>query len=80
MQKIDRYTSLWARQAFDAGRRTGAVEMALSAVWAFLRNYVLKGGVGLGRAGLTVSAMNSYYTYTKLAKLDELTRRGEPGR
>jgi glycosyltransferase involved in cell wall biosynthesis len=80
MQKIDRYTTLWAQQAFDAGRRTGEVEMALSAVWAFLRNYVLKRGVALGRAGLTVSAMNSFYTYTKLAKLDELTRRRDETR
>ncbi len=77
MRKIDRYTTLWAQQAFDAGRRTGEIEMALSAVWAFVRNYALKGGVALGRPGLTVSAMNSYYTYTKLAKLDELTRRDE---
>jgi glycosyltransferase involved in cell wall biosynthesis len=80
MHKIDRYTTLWARQAFQAGRRTGQVEMAFSALWAFTRNYVLKGGMRLGRAGLTVSAMNSYYTYMKLAKLDELARRREPSR
>ena len=80
MHKIDRYTTLWARQAFEAGRRTGQAEMAFSALWAFARNYVLKRGMALGRAGLTVSAMNSYYTYTKLAKLDELSRQNEPRR
>jgi glycosyltransferase involved in cell wall biosynthesis len=80
MRKIDRYTTLWALQAHEAGRRTGTLELALSPAWAFLRNYVLKGGVRLGRAGLTVSAMNSYYTYTKLAKLDELARHDGPGR
>jgi hypothetical protein len=74
MRKIDRYTTLWARQAHAAGRRTGTFELATSALWAFLRNYVLRRGFVLGRAGLAVSAMNSYYTYTKLAKLDELQR------
>ena len=53
-------------------RRTSTCVIA--ADWAFLRNYVLKRGFLLGRAGLTVSALNSYYTYVKLAKLDELAR------
>jgi len=76
MRKIDRYTTLWAMQAHEAGRSIGSLELATSPLWAFFRNYVLKGGIRLGRAGLTVSAMNSYYTYTKLAKLEELARRG----
>jgi len=42
-----------------------------AALWAFLRNYVIRGGALLGEAGLTVSALNSYYTYVKLAKLRE---------
>jgi glycosyltransferase involved in cell wall biosynthesis len=72
--KIDRYTSLWAQQALAAGRRTGPVEMAASCAWAFLRNYFLKKGFTLGSAGLTVSTLNAYYTFVKLAKLQELTR------
>lgn len=75
MRKIDSYTTLWARQAYDAGRRTGAFELVASPLFAFARNYVLKAGFRLGRVGITVSAMNSYYTYAKLAKLDELARR-----
>ena len=42
--------------------------------WTFLRNYVLKRGFLLGSAGFTISTLNSYYTYTKLAKLQELVR------
>ena len=48
--------------------------MAASSLWAFLRNYVLKGGFMLGSAGLTISTLNAYYTYVKLAKLEELAR------
>ena len=74
MRKIDDYTTLWARDAHEAGRRTVAVEAAGAAGWAFLRNYVLKGGFLLGEAGLTVSLLNAHYTHAKLAKLRELAR------
>jgi glycosyltransferase involved in cell wall biosynthesis len=75
MRKIDSYTTLWARQAYDSGRRARAFELVASPLFAFVRNYVLRAGFTLGRVGITVSAMNSYYTYAKLAKLDELARR-----
>jgi glycosyltransferase involved in cell wall biosynthesis len=74
MRKIDSYTTLWARQAYDSGRRTGPFELVASPLFAFARNYVLKAGFTLGGVGITVSAMNSYYTYAKLAKLDEISR------
>jgi glycosyltransferase involved in cell wall biosynthesis len=76
LQKIDRYTTLWARQAHQAGRRTGPIEMALGSTWAFLRCYLLRRGFRLGGAGLTVSTLAAHYTFLKLAKLLEL-RRGE---
>jgi len=80
LRKIDVYTSLWARQCFTAGQTTSSLEMALNPAWAFARNFVLRRGFLLGRAGLTVSALNAYYTFLKLAKLDELVRGVERGR
>lgn len=74
MRKIDAYTTLWALQAFESGRRTGALETAGATLWAFLRNYVLRGGLRLGAVGLTVSTLNTYYTFAKLAKLQERQR------
>jgi glycosyltransferase involved in cell wall biosynthesis len=73
MRTIDRYTSLWAAQAFAQGRRTGMLEITLGAAFSFFRNYVLRRGFLFGHAGLAVSVLNSYYTYTKLAKLHERT-------
>ncbi len=75
LRKIDSYTTLWARQAHDAGRRTGLVDMTGAPLWAFFRNYVIRGGLGLGGAGLTISTLNAYYTFVKLAKLAELAER-----
>ena len=74
LRKIDLYTTLWARQAFDDGRRTSTLALALIPLWTFLRNYLLKRGLLLGQTGLTVSTLNAYYSYLKLAKLAELVR------
>lgn len=74
LQSIDRYTTLWARQAYAGGARGGVTQALLATQWALLRNYVLRGGFRLGRVGLVVSLLNSYYTFAKLAKLWELSR------
>ena len=42
--------------------------------FAFLRNYILRGGFRDGAAGLLVSVLNSYYVFLKLVKLWELQR------
>jgi glycosyltransferase involved in cell wall biosynthesis len=68
---IDRYTTLAADQWFSEGRRTNAVEMLVHPRFAFLRNYLLRGGFRDGAVGLLVSRMNAYYVFLKLAKLWE---------
>ena len=46
--------------------------------FAFIRNYLLRGGFRDGAAGLLISRMNAYYVFLKLAKLWELQdRRGD---
>jgi len=78
LRKIDSYTTLWARQAHAAGRRSNVVDMFAGATWAFFRNYVLKRGVLLGSTGIIVSVLNTHYTFAKLAKLRELGSPGAP--
>ncbi len=80
LRRIDAYTTLWADQEHAAGRRVGVFGMCGSAAWALVRNYVLKGGLFLGEVGLTVSALNAYYTFLKLAKLRERMARDRGGR
>jgi glycosyltransferase involved in cell wall biosynthesis len=74
LRKIDAYTTLWAEQAREDGRRAGWLEPSLAAAWAFVRSYVLRRGFLLGEAGLTVSAFAACYTFVKLAKLRERWR------
>jgi (heptosyl)LPS beta-1,4-glucosyltransferase len=72
--RMDRYTTLAARQMFEKGKRATRVELLIHPPVAFLRNYVLKGGFRDGKAGLIVSMVNSYYVMLKFAKLWELQR------
>jgi hypothetical protein len=71
MRKMDVYTTLWAHQSYDAGKRAGLPMMLGATAWALFRNYVLKGGFLLGEVGITVSILNTHYTFVKLAKLRE---------
>lgn len=72
LETIDRYTTLAARQMFETGRRAGVVDLALHPLFAFLRNYIARGGVRDGAAGFLISRMNAYYVFLKFAKLWEL--------
>jgi (heptosyl)LPS beta-1,4-glucosyltransferase len=72
LETIDRYTSYAARQMQESGRRTGLIDLAVHPPLAFLRNYVLKGGIRDGVPGLVISAMNAYYVFLKFAKLWEM--------
>jgi glycosyltransferase involved in cell wall biosynthesis len=80
LRKIDSYTSLWAEQAAREGRTAGLVQLLGAPAWAFLRNYLLRGGFRIGVAGAVVSGMNAAYTLLKLAKLREAARAGPGGR
>jgi glycosyltransferase involved in cell wall biosynthesis len=78
LSTIDRYTTLWAAQAHADGKRAGVLDGCVASTWAFIRNYVVRRGFLLGEAGLTVSTLNAYYTYAKMAKLRELARAAMP--
>lgn len=68
---IDRYTTLAAEQMQAEGRIPSIAGVALHPPFAFLRNYVLRGGFRSGSAGFVVSVLNSYYVFLKLAKARE---------
>ena len=75
VQTIDRYTTLAARQAAERDKRASVADLVVRPPLAFLRNYLLRGGIKDGQAGLVVSLLNSYYVFLKFAKLWELGRR-----
>ena len=75
LETIDRYTTLAALQMYESGRRAGIADLALHPLFAFLRNYIVRGGIRDGARGFLISRMNAYYVFLKFAKLWELERK-----
>jgi len=75
LETIDRYTTLAATQMHEDGRRATALDLALHPLFAFLRNYIVRGGIRDGATGFLISRMNAFYVFLKFAKLWELQRK-----
>lgn len=74
VDRVNRYTTLAARQMSEAGRRAGPLDLLVHPPAAFVRNYVLRRGILDGTVGLTISLVNAYSVFLKFAKLWELQR------
>lgn len=78
LRKLQQYSSLGARQAFEAGKRCGFGSALSHAFSAFMRSYVIRRGFLDGVGGLMVaisSAESTYHKYFKLMLLCEAERR-----
>lgn len=75
IKRINHYSTLSARQMYEAGRRTGPLQILFHPPAAFFRNYVLRRGFLDGTAGLTISLMNAWSVGLKFMKLWELQNR-----
>jgi glycosyltransferase involved in cell wall biosynthesis len=73
LETIDTYTTYAARQMYESGRRAGILDQVAHPPLAFLRNYLLRGGIRDGVPGFIISTMNAYYVFLKFAKLWELS-------
>jgi glycosyltransferase involved in cell wall biosynthesis len=80
IKRINHYSTLSAKQMYEAGRRTGPVEILVHPPAAFLRNYILRRGFLDGTAGLTISLVNAWSVGLKFMKLWELQRATTQGK
>ena len=74
LDRVNRYTTLAARQMHESGRRAGIFDLVIHPPAAFLRNYLLRLGILDGTPGLIISVINSYSVFLKFAKLWEFRR------
>jgi glycosyltransferase involved in cell wall biosynthesis len=74
MPKVNAFTTLAARQAFDNGKRAGWGSLLFFPVFRFLRTYLIKGGILDGVPGLLIASLAAYTVYLKQAKLWELQK------
>ncbi len=73
LQKIDRYSTASAQQAFAKGKTSNPLKAILHGAWAFFRTYIIKAGFLDGAQGLALAISNgqgTYYRYIKLWQLN----------
>jgi glycosyltransferase involved in cell wall biosynthesis len=72
LKRMDRYSTLSAREYFERGRRASPVRILVAPLLTFVRMYIIQRGFLDGYLGFLLSVLYSYYTLTKYAKLKEL--------
>ena len=81
--KIDHYSTLGAREAFESGKRSSIYGACSRGALTFLQNYFLRLGFLDGYQGLTLSvtdAVNKFFKYAKLNALHKQARSSERNR
>jgi len=74
LQKVDRYSTASAEQAFSQGKNSSPLKAVLHGAWAFFRTYILRAGFLDGPQGFTLAVSNgqgTYYRYIKLWHLHQ---------
>ena len=69
IEKMNRYSTLGAEQAFRRGKRASLWSAWLRGGWSFFRTYVLRRGFLDGAAGYALARYNGQGTYYKYLKL-----------
>lgn len=72
LAKAERYATLGAQQAFEAGKRSSPLQAALRGAWAFVRTYVIRLGFLDGAPGFALARYNAHTTRLRYRKLWEL--------
>jgi glycosyltransferase involved in cell wall biosynthesis len=76
LRKVDAYSSAGARQRHAHGKRGGLARAIPRGVWAFVRTYLVRGGILDGRAGFMIAVFNAETVYYRFLKLGALAKPG----
>lgn len=79
IQKIDKYSTLGAQEAFRDGKHSSVFSAFMRALFTFNQDYFLRLGILDGRQGLTLAvtdAVNKFFKYAKLSELVKINRGG----
>lgn len=78
LQKLDRYSTVAAEQAFAKGKTSSPLKAVFHGAWAFIRTYIIRAGFldgGQGFALAISNAQGTYYRYIKLWHLNQEARK-----
>jgi len=76
--RLDRYSSLAAREMRREGRRFRRSDLWLRPPFTFLQMYLLRAGFLEGYFGFLLSVLYSFYTFAKYSKLKEIQSLEDP--
>ena len=74
LDKLNRYSTASAEQAFAKGKTSNPLKAVLHGMWAFVRTYILRAGFLDGPQGFALAISNgqgTYYRYMKLWQLNQ---------
>ena len=77
--KVERYTTLAARQMYEAGKRSWRAAMWLATPWTMFSTFVLRGGFLDGYRGWLISRMAARSVWLKFKKLGKLVAAEQHG-
>lgn len=78
LQKLDRYSTASAEQAFADGKSSSLCKAISHGLWAFFRTYIIRAGFLDGAQGFALAVSNgqgTYYRYLKLWHLNQEARK-----
>jgi len=78
LQKLDRYSTASAEQAFAQGKTSSPLKAVTHGIWAFIRTYIIRAGFLDGGQGFALAISNgqgTYYRYIKLWHLHQEARK-----
>lgn len=74
LDKLNRYSSASAEQAFAKGKKSSPAKAVLHGMWAFIRTYILQAGFLDGPQGFALAISNAHGTYYRYMKLWQLNQ------
>jgi hypothetical protein len=74
LDKLNRYSTASAEQAFAKGKKSNPAKAVLHGVWAFIRTYILRAGFLDGPQGFALAISNAHGTYYRYMKLWQLNQ------
>lgn len=71
-KQVHYFTDILAKAQFEKGEKASIIQLALSPVVKFIRDYIVKLGILDGATGFTICRISAYATYLKYKKLRAL--------
>lgn len=76
LHKLNKYSTQYAEDNMGSKKRVSVLSPPLHGLFAFIKNYFIKGGILCGFDGFNISLLNALGSYFKYAKLLEKQRYG----